>query len=108
MDGTTKPTSSAYTEVQRAEAFFPEFKYSTAQNSFRTLEKASGKWQFEQNEYADGKERMHFTPIWFPDGNYSVAIVATDVWTPAGMIESRRNSNVIAITESVYDDWYIR
>lgn len=84
VDGTTKPTSSAYTEVQRAEAFFPEFKYSTAQNSFRTLEKASGKWQFEQNEYADGKERMHFTPIWFPDGNYSVAIVATDVWTPAG------------------------
>ena len=108
VDGTTKPTSSAYTEVQRAEAFFPEFKYSTAQNSFRTLEKVSGKWQFEQNEYADGKERMHFTPIWFPDGNYSVAIVATDVWTPAGMIESRRNSNVLAITESVYDDWYIR
>ena len=108
VDGTTKPTSSAYTEVQRAEAFFPEFKYSTAQNSFRTLEKASGKWQFEQNEYADGKERMHFTPIWYPDGNYSVAIVATDVWTPSGMIESRRNSNVIAITESVYDDWYIR
>lgn len=58
VDGTTKPTSSAYTEVQRAEAFFPEFKYSTAQNSFRTLEKASGKWQFEQNEYADGKERI--------------------------------------------------
>ena len=51
---------------------------------------------------------MHFTPIWYPDGNYSVAIVATDVWTPSGMIESRRNSNVIAITESVYDDWYIR
>lgn len=42
---------------------------------------------------------MHFTPIWYPDGNYSVAIVATDVWTPSGMIESRRNSNVIAITE---------
>ena len=62
----------------------------------------------ERYSNRSSKERMHFTPIWYPDGNYSVAIVATDVWTPSGMIESRRNSNVIAITESVHDDWYIR
>lgn len=108
ISGATLPSASAYTAVQRAEAIFPEFKYSTAQNSFRTLEKVSGKWQFVQNENADGNERLHFTPIWFPDGNYVLAVVATDVWTPAGMIESRRNANTINITESAYDDWYVR
>lgn len=108
VSGATKPSSSAYTEVQRAEVFFPEFKYSTTANRFRTLEYAGGRWQFEQNENADGMERFHFTPIWFPDGSYTVAVIATDVWTPAGMIESRRNSNTVTITESVYDDWYLR
>ena len=36
-----------------------------------------------------------------------VSVTATDVWTPAGMISSVRNSNTIKIVDSAYDDWYV-
>ena len=101
------PDSSAYTEVQQVYATFPEFKYLQDINSFRTLEKVNGAWMFEQNPYADGKERLHFTPLWYPNGDYTVSVIASEVWTPAGMIQAVRNCNTIRIVDSAYDDWYV-
>ena len=43
----------------------------------------------------------------YPNGNYTVSVTATDVWTPAGMISLVRNSNAIKIVDSAYDDWYV-
>ena len=107
VNGYTMPGSTAYTEVQQAYATFPEFKYSLTTNYFRTLQKVNGTWVFVQNPNADGYERLHFTPLWYPNGNYIVSVTATDVWTPAGMITSVRRSNVIRIVDSAYDDWYV-
>ena len=101
------PDSSAYTEVQQVYATFPEFKYLQDINSFRTLEKVNGAWMFERNPYADGKERLHFTPLWYPNGDYTVSVIASEVWTPAGMIQAVRNCNTIRIVDSAYDDWYV-
>ena len=101
------PDSSAYTEVQQVYATFPEFKYLQDINSFRTLEKVNGAWMFERNPYADGKERLHFTPLWYPNGDYTVSVIASEVWTPAGMIKAVRNCNTIRIVDSAYDDWYV-
>lgn len=101
------PDSSAYTEVQQVYATFPEFKYLQDINSFRTLEKVNGAWMFEKNPYADGKERLHFTPLWYPNGDYTVSVIASEVWTPAGMIQAVRNCNTIRIVDSAYDDWYV-
>ena len=107
ISGYTMPSSTAYTAVQQAYATFPEFKYSLTTNYFRTLQKVNGSWVFVQNPNADGYERLHFTPLWYPNGNYIVSVKATDVWTPAGMITSVRRSNVIRIVDSAYDDWYV-
>ena len=107
ISGYTMPASSAYTSVQRVEAAFPEFKYAKTIGSFRSLEKYGGVWVFVRNTSADLNERLHFTPLWYPNGNYIVSVMATDVWTPAGMISSARNSNTIKIVDSAYDDWYV-
>jgi hypothetical protein len=101
------PSSSAYTEVQSIYATFPEFYYSTSVGNYRTLEYSGGKWVFEANRYTDNRDRLHFTPLWYPDGNYIVSVYASEVWTPAGMIYSYINSNTITITDAAYDDWYV-
>ena len=105
--GCEVPHSNAYTGIQMAYVTFPEFKYSQTTNYFRTLLKVSGKWVFVSNGYADNSERLHFTPLWYPNGNYIVSATATEVWTPVGMISTRRNSNTIIIVDSAYDDWYV-
>ena len=107
ISGYEAPGSNAFTIVQQAYVVFPEFNYSTAQSYFRTLQKADSQWVFVQNTNADENDRMHFTPLWFPNGDYIVSATATDVWTPAGMISTTRNSNKIIIVDSAYDDWYV-
>ena len=44
--------------------------------------------------------------LYVRDGNYTVSVTATHVWTPAGMIEATRSANVIIIDGTIYDDWY--
>ena len=107
VSGYKMPSSTAYTGVQRAEATFPEFKYAKNVGSFRSLEKSGGVWVFARNASTDLNERLHFTPLWYPNGSYVISVTATDVWTPAGMISSARNSNTIKIIDSAYDDWYV-
>jgi hypothetical protein len=107
ISGYAMPSSSAYTVVQRVEAAFPEFKYAKTVGNFRSLEKNGSAWGFVKNTAADLNERYHFTPLWYPNGDYIISVTATDVWTPDGMISSVRNSNAIKIVDSAYDDWYV-
>jgi hypothetical protein len=88
-------------------ATFPEFNYATTNGSFRTLEYVGGKWQFKQNTNAADNERIHFIPVWFADGNYTVSVTATRVWTPVGMIEATRTANAFTIDGSIYDDYFV-
>ena len=107
ISGLTTAPDDSYTSVQRAYVTFPEFNYSQIPNKYRTLEKYDGFWQFEKNSYADQFERFHFTPLWYPDDYYVVSVTATDIWTPAGMIQNVNGSNIIKIVDSAYDDWYV-
>lgn len=104
VSGYTSPTSTAYTLPQYATALFPEFYYSTAQGKYKTLLLTSGNWSFMQN---GSYGKTHFTPLWYPNGNYTVSITQSDMWTPAGMIKRTSNTNTIKITDSAYDDWYV-
>lgn len=107
VSGYNNPGSSAYTSIQSVYATFPEFNYATTNGSFRTLEYVGGKWQFKQNTNAADNERIHFIPVWFADGNYTVSVTASRVWTPAGMISATRTANTFNIDGSIYDDYFV-
>ena len=106
VSGYNRPDSNAYTSVQYAVATFPEFRYFDTNGNCRTLQYVNGSYQFVQNPDADGNARVHFIPVYVRDGNYTVSVTATHVWTPAGMIEATRSANVIIIDGTIYDDWY--
>ncbi len=104
VSGYTMPSSDAFTSAQYASALFPEFSYSANANGYRTLELVSGNWIFRENgDYG----RIHFTPLWYPDGDYTASVLVSDFWTPAGMISRAVNTNTITISGSAYDDWYL-
>ena len=107
VSGYNNPGSSAYTSVQSVYATFPEFNYATTSGNCRTLQYVNGKWQFVQNSNAVDNERIHFIPVWFADGNYTVSVTASRVWTPAGMIEATRTANTFTIDGSIYDDYFV-
>lgn len=103
ITGKSVPTADMYTGVQYAYVTFPEYGYAGNSGKCRTLEKSGGYWILPQN---GSYGRVHFTPLWFPDGNYVAKTMQTDMWTPSGMISAGRATNHIVIKDSAYDDWY--
>ena len=106
VSGYDHPDSNAYTSVQYAVATFPEFRYFDTNGNCRTFQYENDSYQFVENPEADGNARVHFIPVYVRDGNYTVSVTATHVWTPTGMIEATRSANVIIIDGTIYDDWY--
>ena len=98
------PSSTAgYTEAQYVYATFPEYGYRYGAGTGHTLEKVSGLFQLlQKGTYG----RIHHTPISFPNGPYKVAVTASDIWTPAGMIQCTFIDEV-QINGTIYDDWYV-
>lgn len=91
------------TELQNAVAYFPEFYYKTY---WRLLEYTNGALEFRKNKYSTYNNRTHFTPLWYPDGNYKVYTWAIDCWTPAGMLSANLTDS-LTIKGNVFDDWHI-
>ena len=98
---------SAITYPQNAVSYFPEFQYKTY---WRILERMQGgstaKFEFQKNQYSTFQNRTHFTPIWMPNGNYTVNTWVIDSWTPAGML-SMNLEDSLTIKGSLWDDWHI-
>ena len=103
----TSAPMSHYTYGQTAVSYFPEFNYSIY---WRLLDRlSSGKtarFQFAENIYSTYKQRVHFSPVWFPDGSYTINTHVMDIWTPAGMLCANLTDSV-SISGSLYDDWHI-
>lgn len=103
----TSAPMSHYTYGQTAVSYFPEFNYTTY---WRLLDRlSSGKiarFQFAENIYSTYKQRVHFSPVWFPNGSYTVNTHVMDIWTPAGMLCANLTDSV-TISGSLYDDWHI-
>lgn len=100
----TAADDTTYTTCQYAVAEFPEFGYYQTKNKCRTLELVSSKWLFREN---GNYGRVHFTPLWYPNGDYRSTVVISDCWTPAGMVSKTVHTNAIGIRGSAYDDWFI-
>lgn len=73
------------TGIQTGVASYPEFKY----NTYFTLLDGTTLMQLPKNNASVTKERVHFTPIWYPDNKkYPIKVRVLDVWTPAGMLNT--------------------
>lgn len=99
--------SSAVTCPQNTVSYFPEFQYMTY---WRLLERTQGgaspSFEFQKNKYSTYKNRTHFTPIWMPDGKYTVNTWIIDLWTPSGMLAMNLIDS-LTIKGSLWDDWHI-
>ncbi len=103
------PLSEGY---QTGVVLYPEFGYALYGSILET--DGSGGFRMRKNDYSKYKNdtahseysRVHFTPIWYPDGEYVVQVFMIDCWTPNGMLWDCQ-SYTIQIDGSMYDDWYI-
>lgn len=101
-------TGADVTPAQHVLAVFPEFDY---QDFYRLLWPDSRSyralWQFQVNPYSYYGEEVHYTPIWYPDTDYTVPVAVFDAWTPGGQLWATE-VDTMDIRGSAYDDWYIR
>ncbi len=99
--------SSAVTPAQNAVSYFPEFRYETF---WRLLDRVgsgyNARFEFKKNEYSTYRGRTHFSPIWMPDGSYTVNTWLIDCWTPAGML-SMNLTDSLTIRGNLWQDWHI-
>lgn len=100
----TNAPSSHVTNAQNVISYFPEFNY---QSYWRLLEMTNyGHFEFKNNKYSTYNRRVHFTPIWYPDGNYKVYAEIIDMWTPDGMLRINVVDEIM-INGNLYQDWHI-
>jgi len=95
--------SYAVTQPQNAVSYFPEFGYETY---WRLLERmGSGRFEFQKNNYSTYKNRTHFSPIWMPDGAYTINTWLIDAWTPEGMLSANLTDS-LTIRGNLWQDWH--
>jgi hypothetical protein len=97
----------AVTAVQTVASAYPEFNYLTY---YRLLENIGGVWQLKVNPFTNPvpalQGRVHYTPPWYPDGDYTVEAYATDTYTPAGCLGAY-GTDTVHIKGALYDDYYV-
>jgi len=72
----------------------------------RTVNGYSAQFEFKVNPYSTYRQRCHFSPVWYPNGQYRVYTYVQDACTPAGMLSMNLN-DYVNISGSLYDDWHI-
>ena len=91
------PPATMQTSLQYAAAYYPEYRYSMNAKQYTTMQQTNGCFSLN-----------HYTPLWYPNADYTVQIGVSQLWTPAGMIYGYINCVPVKIVGSVYDDWYIQ
>ncbi|MDR1204251.1 MAG: hypothetical protein LBL26_02045 [Peptococcaceae bacterium] len=99
--------SASVTAAQNAVSYFPEFRYETFWRLLdRSVSGNGSEFRFKPNPYSTYRNRTHFTPIWMPDGAYTVHTWLIDCWTPAGML-SMNLTDALTLRGTLWDDWHI-
>ena len=103
----TNAPMTAYTQAQSSVMYFPEFDYQTY---FRVLDKNvenyKSTFRFKENRFSSYRSRVHFTPVWSPDGVYKAYAKTYDAWTPAGMLSVNLSPSLV-VGGNLFDDWHI-
>lgn len=91
--------------------YYPESDYGQGQwqNVRDKLEVSSGnkgetviQWQLAINPYSETGSRLHYTPLWFPDGQYTALAQAFYAWSPVGQMADFETDSV-TIQGDMYD-----
>lgn len=93
--------------------FYPEtsyWLYSVWNRYADTLEYQSGVfgqigetfWQYAVSMYSVTESRLHYTPVWFPDGLYEAVGQSFYGWSPAGQMY-QQISDTVDIVGNMYD-----
>ena len=59
-------------------------------------------WQLTVNPYSTTGSRLHYTPLWFPDGAYTAWAQAFYAWTPVGQLYEHK-TDTLTIEGDMYD-----
>lgn len=59
-------------------------------------------WQLAVNPYSVTGSRLHYTPLWFPDGEYVAWVQAFYAWSPVGQLYEHKTDTLI-IEGDMYD-----
>ena len=92
------------------ETFLPEYHYETYEIVSKTdieSEDTTSSFTFPINPYSQFEQKCHFTPIWYPNGNYVVGVKIGQCFCPTGMLYICLDDISININGNAYDDWHI-
>ena len=91
---------------------YPESAYgqlSAWQNVRDSLEVITGEaggvtvtWQFAVNQYSVTGSRLHYVPLWFPDGEYVAWAQGFYAWSPVGQLFEHK-TDMLTIEGDMYD-----
>lgn len=59
-------------------------------------------WQFALNPWSVTGSRLHYTPLWFPDGDYTAWAQAFYAWSPVGQLYEHK-TDTLTILGDMYD-----
>lgn len=92
-----------HTKIQTGIAVYPEYEYK----NYGDFLEGGINMQLPKSNYSITKNRVHFTPIWYPDNTkYTVKVKVMDLWTPAGMLNTTVTEYKI-VKGSLWDDRHI-
>lgn len=115
MAATTFTTNYDRTEKlvgpQMLYAFYPETFYGLSPYAryADALAVSSGNpsetsitWQYPVSPFSTVGSRLHFTPLWIPDGSYPILAQAFYAWSPVGQVYEYK-SDPVTILGDMYD-----
>jgi len=59
-------------------------------------------WKYPASPYSSIGSRLHFTPLWIPDGTYTILAQTFYAWSPVGQVYSYQ-TNSVNIVGDMYD-----
>lgn len=59
-------------------------------------------WQLAVNPYSTIGSRLHYTPVWYPDGEYVAWMQAFYAWSPVGQLYEHK-IDALTIEDDMYD-----
>ena len=106
-----------YTYPQVTMYFYPEFDYDTYADRGDNIKNDSATAGLPQmstmeshtpkNPYSHFNNRVHYIPVYFPDGAYEVLVEVSSCFSPAGELRLS-DSEYMEIEGSVWDDLHIK